>query len=250
MTRSPEFVIGSLFPGGVVALTATSEMWASPLHPGEEVCVARAAPKRRREFTAGRNCARAALARLGVREAALAINDDRLPAWPSGVVGSITHRAGFCAVAVGRQPAVWGLGVDAELAAALSHAAIRQICRPGEIARQRLLPCADSVPWGTLLFSAKESAYKCYYAITRRALGLRDLEVTLHPESRSFSAALVRPDAPSAYGLRSFRGRYALTGGFVLTAVALTDGERRAASRAHRSPTTAGRPSWSVSTGQ
>jgi 4'-phosphopantetheinyl transferase EntD len=75
--------------------------------------------------------------------------------------------------------------------------------------------------WATLLFSAKESVYKCYYPLTGAHLGFLDVEVCVDPEQRSFSARLLRADAPSALGARRFRGRFAREDGCVWTGVAL-----------------------------
>ena len=61
-------MIETLFPAPVLTLSATPEMWTGTLLPEEEACLSpRAIAKRRREFTAGRVCARAALGRLGIR---------------------------------------------------------------------------------------------------------------------------------------------------------------------------------------
>src|ERR1041384_4989182 len=73
-------LIDTLFPAEVLTLAATPEMWSGTLLPQEEACLSpRAIAKRRREFTAGRVCARAALARLGIRGVPLVAGPDRSP---------------------------------------------------------------------------------------------------------------------------------------------------------------------------
>jgi 4'-phosphopantetheinyl transferase EntD len=58
-------------PGGAVVQSdlaagpAQGAWWEQGLRPDEAACVAQAVPKRQREFTAGRNCARRALEQLG-----------------------------------------------------------------------------------------------------------------------------------------------------------------------------------------
>src|ERR1700761_3617241 len=70
------------------------------LFPDEEALLGRAVEKRRREFAAGRGCARRALAALGLPPAPLLPGEGGAPRWPDGVVGSITHCAGYAAAAV------------------------------------------------------------------------------------------------------------------------------------------------------
>ena len=58
--------------------------------------------KRRAEFTLGRICAHGALSKFGLEsEPILRKPETREPCWPDSVWGSITHSAGFAAVAVG-----------------------------------------------------------------------------------------------------------------------------------------------------
>ena len=64
------------------------------LFPAEEALVRTADPRRRAEFTAGRACARTALARLGLPTAPVLAGRAGEPRWPAGVTGSITHCAG------------------------------------------------------------------------------------------------------------------------------------------------------------
>jgi hypothetical protein len=72
-----------------------------PLYPGEEAVIAHTVDNRRREFATGRACARTALAQLGVPGAAILPGARGAPQWPAGVMGSITHGAGYRACAVG-----------------------------------------------------------------------------------------------------------------------------------------------------
>ena len=81
----------TLFPAGVVAVTATSKMLHGILYPEEAASIKRAVPKRWREFTAGRLCAREALRRLGIERHPILVGEHREPLWPSGVVGTLSH---------------------------------------------------------------------------------------------------------------------------------------------------------------
>lgn len=217
-------MIAELFPPRVVTVVATEAMWSAELHPEEEACVASATAKRRREFAAGRACARLALARLGVPEAPLARNEDRTPRWPSGVVGCISHCAGYCGAAVARREFATGLGLDVEVVGRVRPALLPRICTAAErdalasLGRERE---RGEVDWSTLLFSAKESVFKCYYPLTRVPLGFHDVEIEVAPAQRAFTARLLRTGVPSAAGARTFSGRYASDGKRVFSGITL-----------------------------
>lgn len=212
-------MIETLFPEGVVAMRATEAMWSGRLDPVEEAEVAGSADKRRREFTAGRVCARHALEKLGIEGFALLREPDRTPRWPEGVVGSISHCGDYCGVAVARREHAVGLGFDAEREGTLEPRTLERVCTEAERERLESLPSGSGVDWGKLHFSAKESVYKSYYPLTRTVLGFHDVELEVDPDTRAFHAILIRDDAPAAAGTREFWGRFAREAGYVLTAV-------------------------------
>ena len=57
----------------------------------EAISMVRAVPRRRVEFATGRLCARRAMAALGHARVSIPRAQDRVPIWPDGIVGSITH---------------------------------------------------------------------------------------------------------------------------------------------------------------
>jgi 4'-phosphopantetheinyl transferase EntD len=61
------------------------------LYPQEADAVARAVPKRQREYATVRLCARRAMSELGVEPVPLLAGRRGAPQWPSGVIGSLTH---------------------------------------------------------------------------------------------------------------------------------------------------------------
>src|SRR5215831_5118350 len=123
-----ELIAGLLPPTVAVAESAGGPPAAGPaLFPAEAAAVRTAGPRRRAEFTAGRLCARAALARLGVPAAPILPGPAGEPRWPEGVTGSITHCAGYRACAVARTTDVAAIGIDAEPDAALPAGLIERI---------------------------------------------------------------------------------------------------------------------------
>jgi len=219
--RAGAATIAALFPDGVVSVVASEAMWREPGAAAEEACIARAVAKRQREFRAGRACARRALAALGVRDFALRAGPDRAPIWPEGILGSISHCDDYCAAVATRRGPLRGLGLDVEPAEPLPEELREAVCSPSERDHLRSLPPAPAGDWPRLLFSAKESTYKCYYPLAGAILDFPDLELRFDVPARRFVARLVSDSAPSAQGARRFEGRFDCTDRHLFTAVAL-----------------------------
>lgn len=215
--------IGDLF--GPDVLTASLAMEAADpdaLPAGEAALAARFAPGRRREFAAGRQCARRLLAELGAGAPLLLVGEFRAPGWPPGVVGSISHGAGLCVVAVARCGAVRGLGVDVESDAPLGEALRRRVCSDGEARRLAGAGAEEAGRLAKLLFSAKEAVYKCVHPLLQRPLGLRAVEVRLGPQEGSFRVRALAAATPGAAALvDAVEGRYAARAGRVFAGATL-----------------------------
>src|SRR5690349_19867240 len=101
-------------PAGVACRDTTEDVAESTLFAEEAERVAKAVTKRRREFATVRHCARQALAELGIQPVALLNGERGAPKWPAGVVGSMTHCAGYRAAAVALDTVIHTIGIDAE----------------------------------------------------------------------------------------------------------------------------------------
>jgi 4'-phosphopantetheinyl transferase EntD len=214
-------MIETLLPPGVVSVEALSPLlWEEGLLPEEERCLGvGAVAQRRRDFTAGRNCARRALALLGAPAGPVLVGENREPRWPPGVVGSITHTEGYCAAVVAWSSRVAGVGIDAELHVPLPESAVRTVCTDAEREWMATAPDAGRTHWAAVMFAAKESVYKAWFPLARRWLGFADAELAIDPERRVFG---VRTRAPAPLGADgapiSFHGRFRVSGGRVLAA--------------------------------
>ncbi|MEV5322283.1 4'-phosphopantetheinyl transferase superfamily protein [Streptomyces sp. NPDC052687] len=219
-------MIEELLPGTVVAVEAHGTGETAPLFPEEEVFVARAVAKRRREFTAVRACARRAMEKLGVPPQAILPGERGAPRWPDGLLGSMTHCDGYCAAALVRATDLASLGIDAEPHAPLPDGVLDAVALPAE--RERLRRLATALPGlrgDRLLFSAKESVYKAWYPLTGRWLDFSeaDIDITADPEDPArgaFRAELLVP-GPLLGDRRvgHFEGRWTVRRGLVATAV-------------------------------
>ncbi|WP_433078626.1 4'-phosphopantetheinyl transferase family protein [Dactylosporangium sp. CA-052675] len=197
-----------LLPEWVAVEVAGEADYTAELLPEEAAGLsARAVESRRREFTAGRSCARRALARLGVHAKPLVPSESRAPIWPDGTTGSITHTAGYCAAAVARRDDVRAVGIDAERRTILPQNIRSAICRPEELAW-----CAargDEDWWPAVHFSAKEVVYKLWSPIVGTWLDFLDARLTIDVGTGSFEAQILperlrkSPGAPAV-----FRGRF------------------------------------------
>ena len=206
----------------MVTLVTTAEGVAEEaVHPLEAAHVERAAAKRRNEFFAGRRCARQALAQLGVRDFALLPDSNRVPRWPEGIVGSITHCAAYAGAAVAPASTLDGLGFDAEPVGAVKDEIARRICSKAELEQIQGLERRVPRDWATLFFSAKESFYKAYFPLARRFLGFHDVEVSFEPARCGFQIRFVEGEFPLAERAGSFAGRFVQDDVRVYTGVVL-----------------------------
>ncbi|MEV0699840.1 4'-phosphopantetheinyl transferase superfamily protein [Saccharopolyspora sp. NPDC050389] len=209
-------MIGAILPGHARFAETFDDRVDIALFPEEEAVISRAVAKRRNEFATVRHCAREALAELGHPPSPILPGERGAPGWPDGVVGSMTHCAGYRAAVVASAADLASIGVDAEPDAPLPDGVLEAIARPEELDLLRRLPPGPH--WDRLLFSAKESVYKTWFPLTRTWLDFAEASIELHPDDGTFRARLLveSPGPP----LREFHGRWLAAGGLVVTAIA------------------------------
>jgi len=217
--------LAEMLPRETACEVAALDDVPAALYAEELELVESAVAKRRREFAAGRHCARSALARIGIGPRPILRRDDRAPAWPEGVVGSISHSEAFCCAVVARSDELVGVGVDIESAEPLPEKLADAICRPEERQRIAPLPPLPGSNWEKLLFSAKESIYKCYRPLAGRFLDFHEVSLVIrceapHARRGSFAVASLHPDRPWPFAPQRLQGRWCLEQ-LVLTAAFL-----------------------------
>ncbi len=153
----------------------------------ENPAMARAIPKRRSEFAAGRRAARAGMASLGLPQAAIPQGPDRAPVWPAGLAGSIAHCETLCIAAVSQTHR--SIGIDIEPATPLADDLIPIICADAE---QAWLPQTGRGRVAKQIFSAKEAVYKAQYPLIGRIIGFDDVILSPAGDGRF---AITFPDA-------------------------------------------------------
>jgi len=183
----------------------------------------RAVLKRQVEFLAGRVCAqRAAEALTGRRPAAIPPQPDRAPAWPPGMVGSITHTSGYAAALVASATDYQGIGLDCEVLLSRQQLALRRhICVAGELeALQAAHPDWAPEQLLTLIFSAKESLFKCLYRKVQAFFGFPAARVLrLQPAQHTFVIQLEYDLTPELRQQAQWTGQFACQNNLLLTAL-------------------------------
>jgi 4'-phosphopantetheinyl transferase EntD len=217
-------LIDKLLPRVVRSAVAYGDVPDEPPFPGEADLIANAVESRRREFITARRCARQALGLLGLPATAIRPGPKREPLWPAGVVGSLTHCAGYRAAAVARVAEVSSVGIDAEPHGPLPDGVLRSVVAPGDTESLHRVTAGDpTTHWDRLLFSAKEAVYKAWFPLTGRWLGFNDARLEIDPQARTFTAhLLVAGDRlDGAPPLTALSGSYLVDRGLVVTAVVI-----------------------------
>jgi 4'-phosphopantetheinyl transferase EntD len=185
---------GIALAGGAIGL-ATSSPFAE-----ENEFIQRAVEKRRREFVAGRQYARAAMSQLGLRPVPITVLPSRAPAWPEGLTGSISHSGDVCVALVAAQSDFIGFGVDIELSTSLPTELYPTVCRHNE-----MFPAQYCIDPAKMLFVVKEAFFKLYHPITGYFIDFLDVSVHLEPFGGTFNLEL-HAGPPALQGQRSFEG--------------------------------------------
>lgn len=213
-------MIECVLPPSVTSATRSPDLPPDRLFPEEEPAVARAVPRRHRDFALGRTCARDALRRLGAPAGAIPVRPDRSPGWPDRVVGSITHCDRLAAAAVAWASDFSALGIDAELASALEEGLRSMICTERERHWQDLRPPPPRSDWTKLAFSAKESVHKAVAPSSGVFLSFHDVEVEFDLDG-AFRLRHVGVPDQRLPDMNRMVGRWAVVSGLVLTAAYL-----------------------------
>lgn len=168
--------LDALWDAQILYRTSAIDGRMQDLFPEEQLLVAHAVPKRQREFATGRLCARRLLARIGFDQPPLMSSSNGSPLWPTNVVGSISHTSSICVVVVAPRTQLIGVGIDVEPDEPIESMLWPSICTPGELQWLALYPQIVKGRLVRLIFSAKESFYKCQFPLLKRRLDFHDIE--------------------------------------------------------------------------
>ncbi len=216
--------LSRLFAPGAIVAELREPGDPQLLLPEEAAHLGRAVPKRVREFAAGRQCARRALAEFGIVDFPIRAAADRQPIWPQSMVGSITHTAGFCAAVVARRQDVDALGLDSEVVGDINVEIWPRICAPAELAWIESLPASERTAAVGLVFSAKEAFYKCQYPLVGERLNFHDVSIEAWGWGGSeggFRIHAARRIAVCAHASQPWEARFLFHGAWVTAGISM-----------------------------
>ena len=159
-------------------------------------------PIRRHEFLIGRLLLHALEPKLGpvLRDAS------GMPNWPKDFLGSISHKGGCVAAALVSAQAYRGIGIDLEIPSEMPLNVIEHVCRGDEILLLKEPKMQETL---TLIFSAKESLFKCCYPTTQIWFGFHEAQfLANNEETRTFSIKLLKNLPPFFHSGQVFHGAY------------------------------------------
>jgi len=195
--------------------------------PGLDEIMRPFSPKRRLDFLAGRHCAQKAFAASGYDSVpVIGIRPDGSPDWPHGWTGSITHTDGFASAAVTRTDKLSGLGIDSErvMSAEAANEIVEATLLPAEIQRwgEEFQDIMSFETYVTLIFSAKESVYKCLNPLYGIFLEFHNAEVLLPDVGNGTLDIRMRNNKVSIeVDDKIIRGKFSIESPYVHTAAGL-----------------------------
>jgi 4'-phosphopantetheinyl transferase EntD len=212
-----ENLFGPLFPAGVTWHFGDTPVPDAELIGSELSAAASMSPERLAAFRLGRHCARMALKKQGLDNVELPLGLGRAPVWPYGFVGSISHTGSLALSAAAPSNVVSGLGIDVEKAGSLDLPLLEIICRPEEVAGLEEIGPPEIA--ARLLFSAKESVYKCIWPRLRRYVDFLDvgIEIDTHQHTYRIASSRTLPESLS----NALQGRYRWSSELVATSAYL-----------------------------
>ncbi len=169
------------------------------LWPEERIYIETALASRQIEFATGRVLARRLLRELGHPERPIKRDADRVPVWPAGVLGSISHTEDACLVVLSEDRSLRGIGVDVEVNSPRSIRFLKRITTASE--RASLGGDAASQRQATSIFSIKEAVFKACFPRLREQWGFRDVEVEIDSATGRFCAKVPASVAGNVEGL-------------------------------------------------
>ena len=184
----------------------------------EQALVAKAVPKRVREFVAGRTLARRMLSEAGIADQPLLRTEHGAVPWPDGVQASISHCGPWVGVAMTTDPSIAGLGLDIEEAKPLEEKYWHVILTEDDMSHLHSWPEELRPVVAKRVFGAKEAAYKAQYPTSQQFLPFSAMWIAVAPDLSTFEAHF-RVDAAPWRVRDVLHGRFATMGDHVVTGV-------------------------------
>ncbi|MET0076735.1 MAG: 4'-phosphopantetheinyl transferase superfamily protein [Candidatus Thiodiazotropha lotti] len=210
--------LAELFPSCAILVKADQAMWTTPLCNEEEKLIETAVQKRQQEFRAGRHAAHLALEKLNAPWEPLLRDEKRQPLWPTGFLGSISHCRGECVAVCAKTAELASLGIDVEPLEPLPKGVDQYVHTPQD---QATMATDSSLP-ERLIFSAKESIYKCFYPLIGTHMGFQSVSLSIDADRMSFEFTPSAENTIPFPAELKFHGRFMMSESHLYTGCYLT----------------------------
>ena len=193
------------------------------LREEEEFLERLSSAKRKSEFSLGRRCAHQALAKFKLESEPILRNaDTKEPCWPKDVLGSISHSGKYAAAAVGKVGDISGIGIDLEsLSRVVDFNISRHVCVEKELKWLKSLTPDQANLGLRIIFSAKESIFKCLFPISKTYLYFKDATVTVDEANTEFTFTLSKECSGITEVGFQHSGKFSIVKKMLLTAIYL-----------------------------
>ncbi len=212
-------IITDLLAVGIVVHSEKINECEGELYKEELHFIHNAVEKRKREFTAGRICARKALVKLNRPPCPIPVGSTREPLWPQGVAGSITHDGNHCVACAANRDFIPYLGIDLAVREPLDRDLIPLICTEDDIKNIENTGESnfETDPY-KLVFSIKESVYKCLFPVVQQIFDFQDVSIYMEPLGNTASITLFNKKLFSTLDLE-LKVRFRVIGDYVFSVV-------------------------------
>jgi 4'-phosphopantetheinyl transferase EntD len=173
-----------------------------------------AAPQRQREFIWGRKLLRQLATQLSIPVEEIKVDNNKAPVLPTALSASISYCGQYVIAVAAHTSEIVALGVDIERATPLMLRLRKSLFTRYE--QQKCLEQQIAVDPFKLLFSAKESLYKCYYNLTKKKLSFRDVSISFEND-QTFSIIPERFCMKERSIFSRIRGFYWIKNPYVVT---------------------------------
>jgi enterobactin synthetase component D len=173
------------------------------------------------DILVGRACAQLALQQAGASSNHVGTSPGRAPIWPEGWTGSISHAAGIAWAVAAKRSDFASLGIDLEhLLAAEALESVRSVALTPDERRFEGWNGPNEVAWlSTLLFSAKESIFKCLNPLVEEFIEFTEMELaSVDPVAGQLRFTCLRRLLPWMDRGQPMDVRFTRVGDLVLTA--------------------------------
>lgn len=179
----------NLFPQSITIRQCHPNQISGELYPAERQLIEGACAGRKLEFRAGRLLAKELLRVKGIEGFPLLAGERREPLWPQMISGSITHLSDICVVVVALKSKVFALGVDIARMGDVKPDIWSTFMTGEELAWIESLPAPVAHRFAAMIFSAKESLFKCLYPVSHIWIDFKDISISLNEAYQQFRRA-------------------------------------------------------------